>query len=131
ISARSNNSFESFPSGVTVEQNTNTPQTTAQKKYQLRDDFSWHVAGTGLGHDFKAGGNFINEPRLFITFNTGKGVIQYNHLTEDVREPISNVIQNDGDSHANIPLKQYGMYVQDDWRITDRVTLNLGLRYDL
>ena len=45
----------------------------------------------GLGHDFKAGGNFINEPRLFITFNTGKGVIQYNHLTNDVNGPISNV----------------------------------------
>ena len=28
----------------------------------------------GLGHDFKAGVNFINEPRLFVTFNTGKGV---------------------------------------------------------
>ncbi len=29
----------------------------------------------GLGHDFKAGVNFINEPHLFITFNTGKGAI--------------------------------------------------------
>ena len=27
----------------------------------------------GLGHDFKAGVNFINEPRLFLTFNTGTG----------------------------------------------------------
>ena len=26
----------------------------------------------GLGHDFKAGVNFINEPTLFITFNTGQ-----------------------------------------------------------
>ena len=54
--------------------NVNTPQTTEQKKYQFRDDFSWHVTGMGgLGHDFKAGVNFINEPRLFITFNTGEG----------------------------------------------------------
>ena len=35
----------------------------------------------GLGHDFKTGVNFINEPRLFITFNSGKGVVQYTHLT--------------------------------------------------
>ena len=34
----------------------------------------------GLGHDFKVGVNFINEPRLFITFNTGKGVLAYTHL---------------------------------------------------
>ena len=131
ISARSETPYESFPNGVTTGQNINSPQSTAQKKYQFRDDFSWHAAGMGgLGHDFKAGVNFVNEPRLFITFNTGKGVIQYNHLNNDVNGPISNVTLNDGDSSANIPLKQYGMYFQDDWRVTDRVTLNLGLRYD-
>ena len=132
ISARSQTPYESFPNGVTIGQNINSPQTTAQKKYQFRDDFSWHVAGKGgLGHDFKAGVNFINEPRLFITFNTGKGVIQYTHLTNDVNGPVSNVTLNDGDSHANIPLKQYAAYIQDDWRVSDRLTLNLGLRYDL
>jgi outer membrane receptor protein involved in Fe transport len=132
ISARSQTAFESFPNGVTTGQNANTPQSTAQRKYQFRDDFSWHAAGMGgLGHDFKAGVNFINEPRLFITFNTGKGVIQYNHLTNDVNGPLSNVTLNDGDSAANIPVKQYAAYVQDDWRLGDRITLNLGLRYDL
>ena len=131
ISARSNDPFESFPNGVTIGQNPNTPQSTAQKKYQFRNDFSWHAAGMGgLGHAFKAGANFIHEPRLFITFNTGKGVVQYNHLTDDVDGPLSGVILNDGDSAANIPLKQYAAYIQDDWRVTDRVTINLGLRYD-
>ena len=91
ITARSQTAYESFPNGVTTGQNVNSPQSTAQKKYQIRDDFTWHTAGMGLGHDFKAGVNFINEPRLFITFNTGKGVIQYNHLTSDVNGPISNV----------------------------------------
>jgi hypothetical protein len=132
ISARSDNPYESFPNGVTTGQNVNSPQSTAQKKYQFRDDFSWHAAGMGgLGHDFKAGVNFINEPRLFITFNTGKGVIQYNHLTDDVNGAISGITLNDGDSHANIPVRQYATYIQDDWRVTDRLTVNLGLRYDL
>ena len=62
--------------------NVNTPQTTEQQKYQFRDDFSWHVSGMGgLGHDFKAGVNYINEPRLYLTFNTGKGAIFNTHLT--------------------------------------------------
>ena len=57
---------QTFPNGVTIGYNTNTPQTTEQHKYQFRDDFSWHVTGMGgLGHDFKAGVNFINEPHLY------------------------------------------------------------------
>ena len=31
----------------------------------------------------------------------------------------------------NFRLNEGGMYVQDDWRITQRLTLNLGLRYEL
>ena len=85
----------------------------------------------GLGHDFKAGVNFINEPRLFITFNTGKGAIFNTHLNNDPNGPIPTVTISDGDASANIPTKQFGTYIQDDWRVSDRLTLNLGLRYDL
>lgn len=132
ISARSQDPYEVFPNGVAIGQSPNTPQTTEQKKWQFRDDFSWHVTGMGgIGHDFKAGVNFINEPRLFITFNSGKGVIQHTHLTDSVTGPISNVTLNDGDASANIPLKQFAGYVQDDWAVTDQLTLNIGLRYDL
>ena len=82
----------------------------------------------GLGHDFKAGVNFINEPRLFITFNTGKGAIFNTHLTNDPNGAIQTVTVSDGDSSANIPTKQFGTYIQDDWRPTSRLTVNLGLR---
>jgi outer membrane receptor protein involved in Fe transport len=132
ITANSLDSAISFPNGVSIGQNGNTPQQTQQKKYQFRDDFSWSVAGMGgLGHDFKAGVNFINQPRLFITFNTGSGDYAYSHTTNDINGPLSSVSLNGGAAEANIPNKQLGLYVQDDFRVTDRLTLNLGLRYDL
>ena len=123
----------SFPNGVTTGANGNTPQTTQQKKYQFRDDFSWHMTGMGgLGHDFKAGVNFINEPRLFITFNTGKGAIFNTHLTNDVERP-----DLDRDAERRRRVGEHpdqavrARTFQDDWRVSDRLTLNLGLRYDL
>jgi outer membrane receptor protein involved in Fe transport len=132
ISANSMDPYQIFPNGVTIGQNPNTPQTTQQHKWQFRNDFSWHLSGGGgLGHDFKTGVNFINEPRLFITFNVGTGGYAYTHLDNNVNGPISLVTLQGGSAEANIPTKQFSAYFQDDWRLTDRLTLNLGLRYDL
>ena len=131
IASRSSKPNESFPNGVTTGANGNTPQTTEQRKFQFRDDFSWHMSGGGgLGHDFKVGANFINEPHLFITFNTGKGVTFNTHITNDVNGPISLVTVSDGNAGANMPMKQFATYFQDDWRVSDRLTLNFGVRYD-
>ena len=105
IASRSSAPNELFPNGVQTGANVNTPQTTEQQKYQFRDDFSWHV--------------------------TGKGAIFNTHLSNDVNGPIQTVTVSDGDSSANIPTKQFGTYVQDDWRLTPRLTLNLGFRYDI
>jgi hypothetical protein len=132
ITSRSSKPNESFPNGLTIGANGNTPQTTEQRKFQFRDDFSWHKSGGGgLGHDFKVGVNFINEPRLYITFNTGKGAVFNTHITNDVNGPISLVTVSDGNAGANIPMKQFATYFQDDWRVSDRFTLNFGLRYDI
>jgi hypothetical protein len=131
ISANSLDPQISFPNGVSIGQNTNTPQQTQQEKYQFRDDFSWSMTGMGgLGHDFKTGVNFIRQPRLFITFNTGTGDYAYGLGTNDINGPVTAVTRNGGAAEANIPNWQLGLYIQDDWRLTDRVTLNLGFRYD-
>ena len=85
----------------------------------------------GLGHDLKAGVNFINEPRLFITFNTGKGDLAFTHLHERSERPDSTASLNDGDCHANIPTKQFGDLRAGRLAGQRGLTLNLGLRYDL
>jgi Carboxypeptidase regulatory-like domain len=132
IASRSSEPNQSFPNRVTIGANGNTPQTTEQKKYQFRDDFSWHVTGkAGLGHDFKVGASLINEPHLFITFNTGKGATFYTHVDNTLTGPISTITISDGDAAANVPTKQFATYFQDDWRVSDRLTVNVGLRWDI
>jgi Carboxypeptidase regulatory-like domain/TonB dependent receptor-like, beta-barrel len=131
ITANSLDPAQSFPNTVSIGQNINTPQATQQKKYQFRDDFSWHTSGLGLGHDLKAGVNFINEPHLFLTFNTGTGGYSYSHLDNNINGPIQSVSLNGGSAEANTPMKQYATFIQDDWRLSNRLTLNLGFRYDL
>jgi Carboxypeptidase regulatory-like domain/TonB dependent receptor-like, beta-barrel len=129
------NSFDprqTFPNSVAIGQNANAPQRTEQQKWQFRDDFSWHAAGGGgLSHDFKAGVNFINEPRLFFTANIGTGGYAFGHLTNDIDGPLSSVTRNGGSADASLKMKQFGVYWQDDWRVSSKLTLNLGVRYDL
>jgi hypothetical protein len=132
ITARTGDPQQTFPNDVAIGYNANTPQASVQKKYQLRDDFSWHVTGKGgLGHDFKAGVNFINEPRLYVTFSSGSTDYAYGHLTNDINGPIRTITRQKPGAAANLPMKQYGLYIQDDWHATKNLTVNAGLRYDL
>ncbi len=120
-----------FPNGVRAGANPNTPQATEQTKWQFRDDFSWSkTGGGGIGHDFKAGVNWIHEPHLYATFNGGNQP-QLTLLSDSLASPVRQVTFNGGAANVNIPIELYSAYIQDDWRLNDRVTLNLGLRYDV
>ena len=132
VAARTGDPQESFPNGTTIGYNTNTPQTTEQRKFQFKNDFSWSKAGMGgLGHDFKVGVNYIHEPRLYITFSSGSTDYAYRHLNNDLNSPIDLITRNKPGASANLPMDQYGFYIQDDWRVNNRLTINAGLRYDL
>jgi hypothetical protein len=129
ITADSDNPTIYFPSGVHFGQNINTPQTTNQTKYQYRDDLSFTRTLGGRTHQLKTGVNYIHEPVLGGDFSTGlNGQFQ---LKEDrLGSPVTDITIFGGFFGESTPVDQYSVYFQDDVFLNERLTLNLGLRYD-
>src|SRR5262249_24850739 len=131
ISSDSINLAIAYPSGVHSGQNINTPQSTHQVKYQFKDDFSYGRYMAGQRHDFKVGLNVIHEPTLGGDFSTGVDAPQFTLKSDTVGSPVIDITRNGGFLQNSTPVNQYSAYVQDDWRVNPRLTINVGLRYDL
>src|SRR4051812_28636615 len=129
ITADSNAPYLYFPSGAHFGQNVNTPQSTNQTKYQYKDDFSFtHTIG-GRANNFKAGLNYIHEPILGGDFTTGLSG-QFSYAADSLNAPIIDITYFGGFAGESTPVDQYSGYFQDDLLVSDRLTVNVGLRYD-
>ena len=137
--------------GFSVAGNANYPRHRDQKVTQFRDDFTFSYDAGGR-HDLRLGGEFVrhfedsencNNCGGAITANNG--AIPANVLQAIFPDPfnvdtwnlaaLSPYTRTYTIGIGQFPL-QYGQpktgaWAQDDWRISDRLTLNLGLRYDL
>jgi outer membrane receptor protein involved in Fe transport len=85
-------------------------------------------------HDLKLGGEFTRASSNFEAHFTEHGAFTFTTDTPfnaaDSRTwPFTFVMQTPG--FYNYSSNQIALFVQDDWRVTDRLRLNLGLRYDL
>jgi Carboxypeptidase regulatory-like domain/TonB dependent receptor len=128
-----------FPS-ASFGTNTNVPQQSYQRKWQFKDDFS-KIIGK---HTLRAGVDFINNPveggffefssTLEIDFADDPTKILSD--TEDypqgfaTKGAVVSMSQATGDPYFNVATKQIGLYAQDDWKVSRRLSLNLGLRWD-
>ncbi len=131
ISADSKNPTIYYPSGIHSGQNINTPQSTHQVKWQFKNDFSFGREIAGQRHDFKVGLNFIHEPTLGGDFSVGVDAPLFSLKEDTVGSPVTDITRFGGINQDQTPVNQYSVYLQDDWRPNSRLTLNLGLRYDL
>jgi outer membrane receptor protein involved in Fe transport len=128
-----------FPS-ASFGTNTNVPQQSYQKKWQFKDDISKTVGR----HTFQVGVDFINNPieggffefssTLEIDFAKNPSVIIGNPATypQGFGTPglITGMTIANGNPYFNVATKQLGLYGQDNWKVNNRLTLNLGLRWD-
>jgi hypothetical protein len=116
----------SYPS-ATFGQNANTPQETFQRKLQFRDTFSYSLNT----HDLKFGGEVLRgDPFGFDLPFSNNGAFYYAN-DGDPTNTATNFSQFDLIPRMEIPYTVYGFFAQDDWRVNDSLTLNLGLRYDV
>ncbi|HBL25979.1 MAG TPA: hypothetical protein DD490_04000 [Acidobacteria bacterium] len=127
ISADSDAPTIYYPSGFHTGQNINTPQSTSQTKYQYKDDLSFTRSLWGKTHQFKAGLNYIHEPELGGDFSTG---LQGQWTVGNDNVSVIDFTIFGGSFSDSTPVDQYSGYFQDDIFLSDRLTLNLGLRYD-
>ena len=127
ITADSNGPTIYFSSGFHTGQNINTPQSTAQTKYQYKDDLSFTRNLWGRTHQFKTGLNYIHEPELGGDFSTGTQG-QWTLGADNVS--VIDFTIFGGNFTDSTPVDQYSAYFQDDFFFNDRLTLNFGLRYD-
>ena len=115
---------------------TNRLQTSPDKSFQLGDTFTWHISehSVKIGASTRSatpGGVLLTNIDGAYTFAPG-AVYPY-----DPNNPKSFPTQFQqgffGNGTTDVRLKKwhYAAFVQDDWKLRDNLTLNLGLRYQV
>ena len=82
-------------------------------------------------HAFRFGGELRRDLVHQGTYRGGRGRITFANLEAFLAGTPKAAGFLGGDPIRNISQWLYAGYAQDDWRITKRITLNLGLRYEL
>ncbi|WP_263384445.1 TonB-dependent receptor [Granulicella arctica] len=132
--------YFTFPDGVSFGTNPNVPQKSSQHKFQFRDDFSYTIgkhtirAGVDYLYEPQVGGYFENNPTPEFDFFASASTLLTNTTLYPNGFASPGAIQastgTSGDPSFNLSPKMVGVYLEDDWRASARLLLNIGLRYD-
>jgi hypothetical protein len=107
---------------------TNEPRWRVSQAYQLADTLVW----TRGGHTLKAGVDYRRPLVRSYNDQFSRGRLSFNSLADllaGVPAPSTTSIAR-GATRRDTYTNNTGAFVQDDWKVTRRLTLNLGLRYE-
>jgi hypothetical protein len=108
------------------------PQVQRDNLWNASDSVSW-VGGT---HTVKTGFDWIHFQLNYLQSKLARGSYLYTgaYTGESLADFLLGYPQNTsrdvGDTQAYLRQNSFGGFVQDDWRVSPRLTLNLGLRYE-
>lgn len=109
-------------------------QDISQKRFALRDDFSLlSLKGLGGDHALKGGVTFDYLDYHVVKYQNANP--QYNFRPSTFLSTPGDMpfraVYGGGNPDLSTNNRQFGVYVQDDWRIGSRFTANVGLRWDV
>ena len=138
--------------GFSIAPNQNYPRHQDQWVWNARDDFTYSYNASGH-HDLRLGGEFLDRHQIQDNCRQCSGDMRANAgplpsaavLQSWFPDPFNVDTWNlaavsplvttysigVGEFNVHLYSKKVGSWAQDDWQITNRLTLNLGLRYDL
>jgi Carboxypeptidase regulatory-like domain/TonB dependent receptor len=107
---------------------TNVPRGRVSSGYQFVDNLTWT---RGL-HTYKMGGEYRRAIVNSFNDQLARGRLNFNSLTDFLAGRVSTtgtaILR--GATRRDTFTNNFGLFVQDDWKVTRRLTLNLGLRYE-
>jgi hypothetical protein len=117
-----------IPGFVSLGAPTNVPRGRVSSGYQFVDNLTW-VRGA---HTIKGGGEYRRAIVNSFNDTLARGQLNFNNLADFLagRVSTSGTAILRGATRRDTFTNNYGLFVQDDWRVSTRLTLNLGLRYE-
>ena len=107
---------------------TNEPRGRVSQAYQVVDALSW----TRGSHTLKAGVDYRRPLVRSYNDQFSRGRLSFNNLADllaGVAAPSGTSVAR-GATRRDTYTNNVGLFFQDDWKVTRRLTLNLGLRHE-